>query len=148
MKSRYRKHLQRIEKQSPIVAFSEEDLFTKGTIVITDELNTFNKHIGLDIKETYATSYKVIKDYMAVNVIMFTDNYLACGGHRFVYLLVPRPNQKYEIIEKENIVQWSEDYWKREDPENKRDWCYYDEDISDLYKYIEEKFNKHSRVKI
>ena len=145
MKSRYEKHLKRITNRSPVIAFSKEDIFEKKDLVYKAELNRFNQHERLD--KTYSTinSYKSIKEEMLSNLMMFTDNYMFCGGHSFVYLLIPNNAGFYKIAEKETISKWAEAYWQKEDPENKRDWAYIDEDIHELFSYIMDKFEKYNK---
>lgn len=144
MKSRYRKHLERIINRSPIVAFSIENLFENKQTINKDELIKFNKHKGLD-REYTSNSYKLIKREMLSDLILFTDNYFLCGGHKYVYLLLPLGKDTFKIVEKESIKEWSKKYWQKEDPENKRDWCYIDEDTIDLYYYIMNSFYKHNK---
>lgn len=147
MKSRYKKHLKRIEKNSPLIAFSVNDIYSRNDILKRNELNEFDKHTGLDKSEAYSPAYKLIKQDMQSNLILFMDNYLMCGGHEYIFLLIPYKNDTYKIVEKESINKWAEAYWKREDPLNKRKWSYIDEDINDLFDYMIEKFNKHKKKK-
>ncbi|GAB6440151.1 hypothetical protein bcgnr5369_01640 [Bacillus cereus] len=146
MKSRYKKHLKRIENRSPIIAFSIDNLYNKSDIINTESLHTFNKYMGLNSTEAFSTKYKSIKEEMHTNLIMFTDNYLMCGNHEYIYLLLPLLDGTYKVIEKENKTKWANAYWKKEDPNNERDWCFIDEDIDDLFCYIIEKFEKHIKT--
>lgn len=147
MKSRYRKHIERIEKRSPILAFSKEDVFQKQDILTKEDFETFNKHEKLDRETVYAPRYRHLKQEMLTSVQMFLDNYLLCGGHEFVFLLLPTEEDRYKIVEKESLAEWAKKYWEKEDPENKRDWSYIDEDVNDLYNYMIKQFNRHNKGK-
>lgn len=142
MKSRQKKHLQKIIKRSPIIAFSQEDKFQKGDIVSKQD---FSKACGLDNEFVTTTSFRKAKEDMRSDLIMFVDNYLVSGGHQFVYLLVPTTEGEYLIVEKEQKAKWQDKYWGKEDPENKRDWCYFDEDINELFDYILDVFDKYNK---
>jgi len=145
MKSRHKKHLQRIIKRSPIVSFSIENLFKKNQYLTKEELSTFNESIGMDMEYVYSKKYKCIKKEMFTNVILFVDNYLVCGGHHFIYLLIPQPDGTYYLTEKENVSEWVKAYWDKVDPHNKRKWMFIDEDVNDLFDYMLGKFEKHLR---
>ncbi|MES5838016.1 hypothetical protein [Bacillus cereus group sp. MG11] len=147
MKSRYKKHLKRMSKRSPIISFSQADIHHKGSVLIEDELSTFSQHMKLDPEETYSTTYTSKKEEMISNLYFFVDNYLMCGGHTHIFLLVPLTNGFYQVLEKENISEWVNAYWKKEDPNNQRDWRYMDEDINDLFDYMINQFNKHVKKK-
>ncbi|PLS19450.1 hypothetical protein CVD28_03270 [Bacillus sp. M6-12] len=142
MKSRQKKHLQKIIKRSPIVSFSQDDKFQIGDIVSKQD---FSQACGLDDEFITTTSFKIAKEDMYSDLIMFVDNYLVSGGHQFVYLLLPTTEGKYRIVEKERKAEWQDKYWKKEDPDNQRDWCYFDEDINDLFDYIMKKFDKYNK---
>ena len=143
MKSRYKKHLKRITNKSPIIAFSIDNLYNKSDIVHKESLHTFNEYMGLDATQAFSTKYKFIKEEMYSNLIMFIDNYLICGNHEYIYLLLPTSDDTYKVIEKENITDWANVYWKKEDPNNEPDWRFMDEDINDLFSYMIGKFDKY-----
>jgi hypothetical protein len=145
MKSRQRKHIERLIKRSPIIAFSKGDTVKKQTVLRKEKLTLFSKSMGLSKEYIDSTNYKEVKEEMYSNLLMFTDNYFLSGGHKEVYLLIPLKSGKYQVIEKENIDLWRDAYWKKEDPENKRDWCYFDEDINELFDYIMQKFDKYNK---
>lgn len=145
MRSRQRKHIERIIKRSPIIAFTKENGVKIQSLLNKEDFSLFSKTMGLNKEYIDSTNYKEVKEEMYSHLLMFTDNYLLSGGHEEVYLLIPLKNGKYQVIEKENIDQWRDAYWKKEDPDNKRDWCYFDEDINDLFDYIMEKFDKYNR---
>jgi hypothetical protein len=150
MKSRLRKHLKSVERKSPLIGFSTEDLFLKDSILTKDALSQLNKYVGLEYDlDIESTNYKDAKREMYSNLVQFTDNYLVCGGHKYIYLLLPlsRDEGTYVLLEKEDIVEWSKSYWSKEDPNNKRDWSYVDEDVNDLFDYILEKFDVHLKLK-
>lgn len=147
MKSRYKKHLQRMSKRSPIISFSKTDIHHKGSILTENELSTFSQHMKLDLEETYSATYTSKKEEMISNLYFFVDNYLMCGGHTYTFLLIPFHNGTYKIIEKESISEWVTAYWKKEDPQNQRDWSYMDEDINDLFDYMIKQFKKHVKKK-
>ncbi|SME50606.1 hypothetical protein BACERE00183_04524 [Bacillus cereus] len=147
MKSRYKKHLKRMSKRSPIISFSQADIHHKGSFLIEDELSTFSQHMKLNHEETYSDTYTSKKEEMISNLYFFVDNYLMCGGHNYVFLLVPLSNGFYQVFEKENISEWVNAYWQKEDPKNQRDWSYMDEDINDLFDYMINQFNKHVKKK-
>ncbi|WP_242298027.1 hypothetical protein [Bacillus cereus group sp. BfR-BA-01382] len=147
MKSRYKKHLKRMSKRSPIISFSQADIHHKGSVLIEDELSTFSQHMKLNHEETYSDTYTSKKEEMISNLYFFVDNYLMCGGHNYVFLLVPLSNGFYQVFEKENISEWVNAYWQKEDPKNQRDWSYMDEDINDLFDYMINQFNKHVKKK-
>ncbi|MDX5808611.1 hypothetical protein [Bacillus cereus group sp. BfR-BA-02730] len=147
MKSRYKKHLKRMSKRSPIISFSQADIHHKGSVLIEDELSTFSQHMKLNHEETYSDTYTSKKKEMISNLYFFVDNYLMCGGHNYVFLLVPLSNGFYQVFEKENISEWVNAYWQKEDPKNQRDWSYMDEDINDLFDYMINQFNKHVKKK-
>lgn len=148
LKSRYKKNLVRIMKNSPIVAFSKETPFDKGQILSKEDLQQFNKMEKLNEEFISTTNYIRFKEEMYSNFISFVDNYLNSGNHKTVYLLIPRSNGTYQVMEKESISEWADAYWKREDPENKRDWAYFDEDTVDLFDYIHKQFRKHTKFSI
>lgn len=110
-----------------------------------EELNLFTKQVGLDDTYVFSNKYKKIKKEMYSNLLLFMDNYLLCGGHHYIYLLVPLSDGSYRIIEKENMQTWKDSYWKKEDPEHKRNWSYFDEDINDLFDYILHEFDKNNK---
>ncbi|MEI2465033.1 hypothetical protein [Niallia taxi] len=146
MKSRHKKHLQRIEKRSPIIVFTQEDVFVEDTVVNKNELRKLDTVIGLFANESYCETYKLIKKDFYNNISLFVDNYLTCGNNRFIYILVPRNKETYKIIVKEYKSKWQDKYWQKEDPENKRNWCYYDEDTSELGEFLMSKFKRYSKI--
>ncbi|WP_442636535.1 hypothetical protein [Rossellomorea marisflavi] len=145
MKARYKKHLDRIKSRSPIVGFSRGDLFNVNQVIHSSSLEKFSVTEGLlnsyDLDDEF--NYKLLKKYKSDYVYDFTDNYLMCGGHRYVYILIPVSKTSYKIVVKESIADWQNKYWEKEDPNNERRWSYIDEDINDLCKYIMNKFNKY-----
>lgn len=148
MKKRYKNHIKSLIKKSPIVGFSKDDLFFKHETITADELAEFNVHEGLEEITYDKVRLRDYEKYMYSNLVQFTDNYFLCGGHNYVYLLKPIANDCYKVIEKESIGEWVNRYWSKEDPDNKRDWCYFDEDTHDLYKYIMNCFDKNLKHKI
>jgi hypothetical protein len=82
---------------------------------------------------------------MYVDLQLFTDNYLHCGGHEYIYLLLPTIDNQYIVVEKENTSDWADAYWKKEDPHNERDWAYVDEDKNDLFYFVINKYDKHMK---
>lgn len=148
MKSRYRKHVDKLVKNSPIVGFSQTEVFEKNQLINTNELKKLNKYAGLE-KDDYAdTRYRDYRKQMYSDLLLFVDNYFVCGNHEYVYLLVPTKENQYKVTEKESLNEWARNYWNREDPKNERDWCYFDEDTVDLFNYITNKFDKSLKNKI
>lgn len=147
MKSRYRKHINSIVRNSPLIAFSREDQFGKNIVIPKADLSYFTEYVRLDDTDSFETTYKLKLKDMYSNVVMFTDNYLICGGHQYIYLLVPLRDGNYQVVEKEIIQDWTQAYWLKEDPHNKRNWAYIDEHVADLFEFILNSFDKRCKVK-
>lgn len=143
MKSRYKKHIEKLVKNSPIIGFSIEDVFMKEQLITAKDFEQLNKHSGLE-KITYMNGkFRNYKKDMYSDLLIFVDNYFVCGGHKFVYLIIPVQDNQFKIIEKESLSEWASKYWNKVDPNDERSWCYADEDIVDLYNYITDKFDKN-----
>lgn len=145
MKSRQKKHLHKLVKRSPIIAFSIEEKFTKGERLNDSEIAQFEQRTGYDLNDTYLPSYRQKKEQLVSNLYLFVDNYLNCGGHQWVYLLIPIEKGVYQIVERQKKTEWQERYWQKEDPNGERDWCYFDEDTNELFEYMIEQFMKYQK---
>lgn len=148
MKSRYRKHVENLVKNSPVIGFSKESVFKNNEIVSAHELNKLNQYQSLEDEVYPKVKLRNYKKQMYSNFLLFVDNYFLCGGHEFVYLLIPIKYGEYKVIEKEPIGEWARAYWEKEDPNNERDWCYAGEDTGDLFTYILDKFNENFKYTI
>lgn len=148
MKSRYRKHIARLIKNSPLIGFSQEETLNKNEIISQHQFNKMTQHIGLEKTGDVGVKFKNYKKDMYSNLALMIDHYILTGGHHFIYLLKPSNDKTYKVVEKESLKDWRERYWSLEDPNNERDWCFYDEDTADLYLFIMDSFDRATKLKI
>lgn len=145
LKSRQKKHLDRIIKRSPIFAFSTEGEFSKGEHLTEKDILRFNEKARFLLEDTNERSFIQKKKQLLSNLYLFADEYLNWSCHPWVYVLIPVERGGYKVVEKENKYEWKERYWKKEDPSEERDWRYYDEDTNELFDYMMRRFMKHQR---
>ncbi|AKO91976.1 hypothetical protein BEH_07610 [Priestia filamentosa] len=146
MKSRYKKHLKRIAARTPIVTFSQNETANKGEVIDKAILdNYFDKFTGYIAEQWQLEEmrYEDIKKGFYSDVLLFMNNYLTCGNNDYIYLLIPTSKNKYKVIEKEHVPTWQRIYWEKEDPNDDRSWCYFDEDTYDLWEYMINQLDKH-----
>lgn len=139
MKSRHKKYIQRVLKNSPVIGFSlDGEMKKKGQV---EDLSNFQTVVRLDAQYIDTPNFKKYKAELITQFFYSFDHHIFGGLNRFVYLLVPAPGG-YRIVEKESLQQWSDAHWKRVDPKGEREWMYFDEDTAELFNYMVRQFER------
>lgn len=150
MKSRYKKEMKNINKNSNVVVFSFEKLFSVGDIVKPLDFIKDTTHIvNLNFYDYYPKARERY-DYLWSDLCRDLDNSLLTKGN-FIYILKKLNKDTYEVVLEENASDWRDAYWSKEDPNNERDWSYIDEDVVDIYNYLQGKYayylsHKHKKI--
>lgn len=149
MKSRYKKEMIRTKNKSNIIIFSKTKLYEVGSRVSKLENSTNVHQITLDFYD-YVPKASERYDYIWSDLCRDLDNSLLTKGN-FIYILKKLNKDTYEVVLEENARDWRDAYWSKEDPNNERDWSYIDEDVVDIYNYLQGKYayylsHKHKKI--